>query len=95
MTDDGTPDDGVPHPPEDALAVETYVDEQRGQWIVSIAVVFADGVVRREIGTYRSRRRAEIAASWVKRGAERDHTACQSSDAAPHAIRPEDAPDAS
>lgn len=83
----------TPHPPEEALAVETYVDEHRGQWVVSIAVAFADGVVRREISTYRTKRKAEIAASWIKRAAERDHSTRRVPGALPHAIGPQDAPD--
>lgn len=62
----------IPHPPEDAFGVETFIEQRRGQWVVSIAVAFADGVVRHEINTYRSQRRAEVAASWIKRAAQRD-----------------------
>ena len=57
---------------DDAQAVETVVVEERGQFAVDIVVVFADGVVRKRIATHRTRRRAEIAASLIKRAAERD-----------------------
>jgi hypothetical protein len=55
-----------------ALAVETYVEQERGRWVVEIVVVFTDEVVRRRIDDYPSRRHAEIAAAWIKRGAQRD-----------------------
>jgi hypothetical protein len=59
-------------PGEPAIAVETVIKEDRGQYLVEIVVVFADGVVNRTVNQYRTRRHAEIAASWIKRGAERD-----------------------
>lgn len=57
---------------EEAHAVETFVVEERGQFAVDIVVVFADGVVRKRIDIHRTRRRAELAASLIKRAAERD-----------------------
>jgi hypothetical protein len=60
------------HFPEEALAVETYVERIRGQWEVSVAVIFADEVVRKSISTYHTERQANIAASWIKRAAERN-----------------------
>ncbi len=57
---------------ERAEGVETVVTEERGRWIVEIVVVFADGVVRRRINDYPTRRRAEIAADWIRRTADRD-----------------------
>lgn len=54
------------------IAVETYVTEQRGRWVVEIVVVFSDEVVRRTINDYPSRRQADIAASWIKRASQRD-----------------------
>ena len=59
-------------PGERAEGVETVVTEERGRWIVEIVVVFADGVVRRRINDYPTRRRAEIAADWIRRTADRD-----------------------
>lgn len=58
--------------PEHALGVETVVVEDHGQWAVEIVVVFADSVVRRRVNTYSTRRRAEISARLIKRGAERE-----------------------
>lgn len=55
-----------------ALAVETYVVEDRGQWAVEIVVIFPDEAIRRTVNRYRTRRHAEIAASWIKRSASRD-----------------------
>lgn len=57
---------------EDAQTVDTVVVEERGQFAVDIVVVFADGVVRKRIGAYRTRRRAELAANLIRRAAERD-----------------------
>ncbi|MBX6387628.1 MAG: hypothetical protein IRZ08_01270 [Frankia sp.] len=44
----------------------------RGQWRVEIIVLFTDGVVRRRVGTFATRQRAEIWADLVRRAAERD-----------------------
>ena len=54
------------------LAVETYVTEQSGRWVVEIAVIFPDEAVRKAVNDYNSKREAEIAASLIKRGANRD-----------------------
>ncbi len=59
-------------PGEHALGVETVVVEHDGQWAVDVVVVFPDSVVRRRVGTYRSRRLAELSATYVKRAAERE-----------------------
>ncbi|WP_240431358.1 hypothetical protein [Mycobacterium kyogaense] len=59
-------------PSDVARTVETVVVPERGQWVVEVVVVFDDGVVRTRIGTYRSRRRAELAADLIKRAAERE-----------------------
>lgn len=55
-----------------ALAVETYVTEKAGRWVVEIAVMFEEGAVHRTVNDYKTRRHAEIAAQWIKRGANRD-----------------------
>lgn len=55
-----------------AHTVETAVVEDRGQFAVDIIVVFSDGVVRKRIDTYRTRRHAELAANVIKRAAERE-----------------------
>lgn len=72
------------HYPKEALEIETYVEQVRGQWVVSVVVVFADEVVRKTISTYHTERMAILAASWIKRAARRD-----ASIASPHNARPE------
>ena len=57
---------------EEARTVDTVVVPERGHWAVDIVVVFDDGVVRKRIDTHRTRGRAELAASLIKRAAERD-----------------------
>lgn len=52
-----------------AISAETFVEERSGRWYVGIAVLFDDGVVRKEINSYRSEREAEIAARYIKRAA--------------------------
>jgi len=56
---------------DDALTVDTAVIEECGLWAVDIVVVFADGIVCERIDTHRSKDRAELAASLIKRAAER------------------------
>lgn len=63
------PDQHFAGPP---LGVDTFVRHERGRWCVDIAVTFADGVVRRTVGDYPTERQATIAASWIRRGADRD-----------------------
>lgn len=60
------------HATDEALAVDTVVVPERGRWVVEIVVIFADGVVRKRIDSYATRRRAEISAQLIKRAAERD-----------------------
>ena len=67
-----SPPDREPAPGEPAIAVETFVREERGQFTVDIVVMFPDGGVTRSVNSYRTRRHAEIAASWIKRAAQRD-----------------------
>lgn len=55
----------------DAVLVESIVREESGEWFVDIAVVLPDGVVRHTVNKYRSKRHADIAASWIQRGANR------------------------
>ena len=55
-----------------AIAVETFVIERSGRWVVEIVVIFPDEAVRRTVNDYPTKRRAEIAAGWIKRAAERD-----------------------
>lgn len=46
--------------------------EEAGRWAVEIVVIFPDEAIVRRVNDYRTRRHAEIAASWIKRGADRD-----------------------
>ena len=62
----------APMAKERALGVETEIVPERGQWAVDIIVFFADGVVRRRIATYRTKKLAKVSASSIKRAAERD-----------------------
>ncbi len=67
------PREGDREPPgDDAIGVDTFVREEAGEWIVDIAVAFPDGVVRHNVNKYRTKREAEIAATWIKRAASRD-----------------------
>lgn len=68
------PDEEPERPPatERALAVETEVVPEKGQWAVDIVVIFPDGVVRRRITTYRSEAVARLSAKYIRRGAERE-----------------------
>lgn len=56
---------------QDALAVNTYVLPEHGQWVVYVEVVFPNMVRRHRINAYRTPGRAELAARWIKRGADR------------------------
>ena len=64
--------DGDANANDQAIAVDTFVREERGRWIVEIVVVFGDGAVQKRVNDYPSRRHAEIAARWIRRGADRD-----------------------
>lgn len=69
------PDEDPPRPPaaeERAIAVETVVVPERGQWAVDIVVIFPDSVVRHRITTYRTEAVARLSANYIRRGAERD-----------------------
>lgn len=69
--------------PEEALDIETYVELERGRWVVSIVVIFADGAVRKTINSYNNERMATLAASWIKRAARRDSPMARPSNTAP------------
>lgn len=55
---------------DEALAAESYIEFERGQWIVYLDVILTE-TVRRRIQGYPPRRQAEIAASWIKQTAQR------------------------
>ncbi len=50
----------------------TEVVEEKGRWSVYMEVLFVDGAVRHQIGTYHTRQRAEMAAGIVYRSANRE-----------------------
>ncbi len=57
---------------EKALLVETFVEKEDGQWVVYIEVLFKDQVVRRRLNKYFTKEKAQIAANYIKRCANRD-----------------------
>lgn len=66
-------------PTENAVWVETTVEEEKGQWVVYLEVGFwepneLDNVqtVRHRIQAYPKKRLAEIAAHWIERAANKD-----------------------
>ncbi|ADC90035.1 hypothetical protein Thal_1406 [Thermocrinis albus DSM 14484] len=58
--------------PNKALLAETFVEKDDGQWVVYIEVLFPDETVRYEVGRYFTQEKAERAASYIKRCANRD-----------------------
>lgn len=58
--------------PDEALAVDTYVVAEQGQWVVYLDVIFWHETVHHRIQAYPSQRLAEIAADLMKRAARRD-----------------------
>ncbi len=66
--------------PAKAVAAKTFLEEVNGRWVVYLEAGFwAENetenpveVVRHRIADYATRREAEVAASWMERGAERD-----------------------
>lgn len=54
----------------DSVATEVFLE--RGRWVVEIVVLFGDGIVRKRIDTFPTKRRAELSADLIKRAAERD-----------------------
>jgi hypothetical protein len=69
---DRVPGADARRPGDEAIVVETYVSEASGRWMVEIVVIFPDEAVRRTVNHYRTKRQADIAASWIKRAAQRD-----------------------
>ncbi len=64
-----------------AIAAQTFIQEEKGRWVVYLEVGFwetGEGspikVVRSRINDYATRRDAEVAASWIQRSAERNVT---------------------
>jgi hypothetical protein len=67
-------------PPDEAFDVESEVVAEDGRWVVYLLVTMWNGTaveqpietVRRRIGDYATRERAEVAASWMRRAAARE-----------------------
>jgi hypothetical protein len=56
---------------EEALSADAEVVEQDGRWLVYLVVVLASGAVRRQVGDFPDRRRAEQAGRIIERNARR------------------------
>ena len=61
---------GPDQDPDEALTIESYVVEKGGQWAVYVEVAFPDTVRKFRVGLFRSERRAQIQATYVKRYAD-------------------------
>lgn len=58
--------------PTEALAVDTYVVAEGGQWVVYLDVIFWHETVHHRIQAYPTERQAEMAADLMKRAARRE-----------------------
>lgn len=58
--------------PNKALLAETFVVKEKGQWAVYIEVLFDDDVVRYKVGEYFTKQKADIAAKYIRRVANKD-----------------------
>lgn len=56
----------------EALAVDTYVVAEGGQWVVYLDVIFWHETVHHRIQAYPTERQAEMAADLMKRAARRE-----------------------
>jgi hypothetical protein len=57
---------------EQALDMKTFVEYERGQWVVYMDVMFWNETRRFRIEAYRSERLAQLAAAIIHRYADRD-----------------------
>jgi hypothetical protein len=57
----------------DPLGVTTLIGYEHGQWVVYLEVAFRDGVRRHRIHAYSTKRKAEIAADFIRQGALRSN----------------------
>ncbi len=67
-----------------ARGVHTRVEHESGRWVVYLAVIFDDGVVRHRISDHHTERLARIAAGWIERAADRDIDTPGTTRARPH-----------
>jgi hypothetical protein len=58
----------------DAISARAYVERERGEWVVSVEVLFLTEIVTRRIQAYSSQSKAETAAKWIGWAANRDLT---------------------
>ncbi len=65
--------------PDDAFAAETFVEKEKGRFVVYLEVHFWENATEGKVATYRHRiqeystqRKAEIAAEIIRRAANRD-----------------------
>lgn len=56
---------------EEALSADALVVAESGRWIVYLDVVLVSGAVRRKVGDYPTRERAEQAGRIIERNARR------------------------
>ncbi|MFZ5991438.1 MAG: AP2 domain-containing protein [Deinococcota bacterium] len=54
---------------DEAYYAETFVERERGQWVVYMEVIFADEICRHRIGSYFSETRAKVAAHYMRESA--------------------------
>ncbi len=62
-----------------AQKIETFVEKEKGQWVVYLEVTFWESerdfplkTERHRIQAYRKQSQAEVAANWYQRAANRD-----------------------
>jgi hypothetical protein len=55
-----------------ALRAYARIEREAGMWVVYLEILFTDGVLRKRIAAYPSREKAEMAAHWMGRIADRD-----------------------
>jgi hypothetical protein len=57
---------------DEALAVDVYTLQEQGRLVVCIDVIFWDETVHHRIASYATERQAELAARFIKSGAQRN-----------------------
>ena len=55
-----------------AIRAYARIERDAGMWVVYLDVLFTDGIAKRRIAAYPSREKAEMAAKWMERAADRD-----------------------
>ncbi len=57
---------------DEAYYAETFVEKEKGQWVVYMEVIFADEIRRHRIASFISESRARVAAFYMKETANID-----------------------